>query len=62
VTEESPIAPLVEGTRRATIHLAKAAFEVATAVGALATGLVRTVRPAESAEEGDHGPHHVPVE
>lgn len=60
--DDTPLGPLVEGTRRATIHLAKAAFEVATAVGALVSGITQTVRPPNDDESDDQGPVHVPVE
>jgi hypothetical protein len=58
---ETPIEPLVDATRKATVHFAKAAFEVASGVGALMAGIVRTVRPEAGGDE--RGPsQHVPVE
>lgn len=58
---ETPIEPLVDATRKATVHFAKAAFEIASGVGALVAGIARTVRPeAEVDERG--ASQHVPVE
>jgi hypothetical protein len=58
---ETPIEPLVDATRKATVHFAKAAFEVASGVGALMTGIVRTVRPETQGDERGAS-QHVPVE
>lgn len=54
--------PLVKGTKAATFHFAKAAFEVASGVGALILGLSRTVRPEPDQDDDDAGPQHVTVE
>jgi hypothetical protein len=60
MTQDTPIGPLVEGTKKASIHFAKAAFELATGVGALVGGVVRTIRPDDHPD--DHPPQRVPVE
>ena len=60
----TPIEPLVDATRSAATHFAKAAFEVAAGVGALFVGITQTVRR----ESGDRdsgttdGPQRVTVE
>jgi len=59
---DTPLDPLVKGTKVATIHFAKAAFEVASGVGALLVGVSRTVRPEPAADDEDSGPEHVTVE
>ncbi len=59
--QETPIEPLVEATRKATVHFAKAAFEVASGIGALMAGIVRTVRPESEGDERGAS-QHVPVE
>lgn len=59
---ETPLDPLVKGTKVATFHFAKAAFEVASGVGALIVGISRTVRPEPEPEDDDPGPQHVTVE
>jgi hypothetical protein len=60
MTDETPIGPLVDASKRATIHFAKAAYEVFTGVGALVAGVVNTVRPPDEDDTG--GPQRVPVE
>jgi hypothetical protein len=60
MTDETPIGPLVDASKRATIHFAKAAYEVFTGVGALVAGVVKTVRPPDDDDTG--GPQRVPVE
>jgi len=62
MSNETPIGPLVEGAKKATIHFAKAAFEFATGVGALVSGVVGTVRPDDRDDPEAHRPQHVPVE
>lgn len=57
----NPIDPIVDGARKATIHFAKAAFEVAAGIGAVASGVARTVRPSSDDEETPRT-QHVPVE
>jgi hypothetical protein len=56
-----PLGPLVDGTRNATIHFTKAAFEVVSGVAALVGGVVAVVRPAPDDDDA-HAPQHVPVE
>ncbi len=58
---ETPIEPLVDATRKATVHFAKAAFEVANGIGALMAGIVKTVRP-EAEGDDSAATQHVPVE
>ena len=57
----TPLGPLVDGTRSATIHFSKAAFEVVSGVAAIIGGVVAVVRPAPDDDES-HAPQHVPVE
>ena len=57
---ETPLDPLVDGTRKATIHFAKAAYEVAAGVGALVVGITQTVKPPE--EDDSAKPEHITVE
>jgi hypothetical protein len=59
---DTPIEPFVQGTKLATIHFAKAAFEVASGLGALVVGISRTVSPDSDDEEDESGPQRVPVE
>lgn len=58
---ESPVEPIVDATKKASIHFAKAAYEVFSGVGALASGVVRVVRPDDPSDD-DHAPEHIPVE
>lgn len=58
---ESPIEPIVDATKKASIHFAKAAYEVFTGMGALVNGVVRMVRD-DDPTDGDHAPEHIPVE
>lgn len=58
---DSPIEPIVDATKKASIHFGKAAFEIFAGVGALANGVVRVVR-GDDPPDGDHGPEHIPVE
>ena len=57
---ETPLDPLVDGTKKATIHFAKAAYEVAAGVGALFVGITQTVRPPE--DDATTKPEHITVE
>lgn len=59
---DTPLDPLVKGTKVAAFHFAKAGFEVASGVGALIVGISRTVRPESSPDHEDSGPEHVTVE
>lgn len=56
---ESPIEPVVEATKKASVHFAKAAYEVMSGVGALFTGVVRLVRDEEPPKPPSQ---HIPVE
>lgn len=60
MTDETPIGPLVDASKRASIHFAKAAYEVFSGVGALVAGVMSTVRPRDDDDTG--GPQRVPVE
>ena len=58
---ETPIEPLVDATKKASVHFAKAAFEVASGVGALMSGVVRVVRADEPPDDRPKA-RHIPVE
>ena len=58
---ETPLDPLVDGTKKATIHFAKAAYEVAAGVGALFGGITRIVRPSGDDDDAAK-PEHITVE
>jgi hypothetical protein len=59
---QRPAEPLVAATKRATVHFAKAAFEVASGVGALFTGISQTVRRDSDDDDPEAGPQKVTVE
>jgi hypothetical protein len=59
---DTPLEPLLKGTRTAAFHFAKAGFEVASGLGALIVGITRTVRPEDDPEGDEDGPQHVVVE
>jgi hypothetical protein len=54
--------PLVVAVKRAAVHLGKAGFELAAAVGALSSGVSRKIRPQDSDDESGTGPHRVTVD
>ena len=56
---DSPIEPVVEATKKASVHFAKAAYEVMSGFGALLTGVVRLVRDEEPPTSQSQ---HIPVE
>jgi hypothetical protein len=58
----NPLDPMIDGARKATIHFAKAAFEVASGLGAVARGVARTVRPPDDDGDAARRPQRVPVE
>lgn len=58
---ESPIEPLVDATKKASIHFARAGFEVVRGIGALMSGVVNVVRDDESEAEPPPA-EHIPVE
>lgn len=60
MTDEHPD-PLVSGVKSAAVHLGKAGFEIVAALGAVASGISRKVRPNDP-EDSDRGPEHVPVD
>ncbi len=65
MTEETPnprsTEPLVAATKRATVHFAKAAYEVASGLGALFAGVTQTVR-RDPDDDTKSGPQKVTVE
>lgn len=54
--------PLVAGVKGALVHLGKAGFEVAAAVGSVVTGVTRKVRPHVDDDDTDGGAQRVEVE
>lgn len=58
----TPLDPLVSGTKKATVHFAKAALEVAAGVGALFTGVTRTVSSPSADDEASKGPQKVELD
>jgi hypothetical protein len=54
--------PLVVAMKRAAVHLGKAGFELAAAIGALSTGVSRKIRPPDSGDDSDTGPQRVTVD
>lgn len=58
---DTPLDPMITGTKRAALHFARAAFEVAAGMGALIAGVTKTVRPPQESDD-DPGVEHVPVE
>lgn len=58
---ETPLDPMITGTKRAALHFARAAFEVAAGMGALVAGVTKTIRPPDEQDE-DSPVEHVPVE
>jgi O-acetylhomoserine/O-acetylserine sulfhydrylase-like pyridoxal-dependent enzyme len=61
MTNDKPTDALVDGVKTAVVHFGKAAFEVASGVGALFVGITQTVRPG-SRDDDESGPERVPVE
>jgi len=62
VTDNEPIDELVDGLRRAAIHFSKAAFEVASGLGDLISGVVATVRPPGDEDDGDNDVERIDIE
>ncbi|GMQ93099.1 MAG: hypothetical protein BMS9Abin12_0576 [Acidimicrobiia bacterium] len=63
MTQDRPTDPLVSGIKRAFIHFSKAAFEVASGVGELVTGVTRTVRQSDGTDEPEsNGPQKIDIE
>ncbi len=58
---ESPIEPVVEATKKATVHFAKAAYEMMSGFGVLLSGVVQVVRDGDQADEVPAA-RHIPVE
>lgn len=61
MTDEQPD-PLVSGVKSAAVHLGKAGFEIVAALGAVASGISRKVRPNDGSQGTDRGPERVPVD
>ena len=62
MTEDKTIEPLVAGVKTAVTHFGKAAFEVASGVGALFVGITQTVTSADSDDDSGSPPQKVEVE
>jgi len=62
MSNDKPTDALVDGVRSAVVHFGKAAYEVASGVGALFVGITQTVRPASQGDDDENGPQKVPVE
>ncbi len=58
---ETPLDPVITGTKKAAIHFTRAAFEIAAGMGAFVAGVTKTIRPPEDTDE-ESGVQHVPVE
>lgn len=58
----TPIEPLVDATKTAAGHFAKAAFEVAAGVGALFVGITKTVRSDDASSETPDTREHIEIE
>jgi hydroxyethylthiazole kinase-like sugar kinase family protein len=61
MTDDKITDPLVDAVKIAVVHFGKAAFEVATGVGALLTGITQTVI-SRNDDDDDSGPQTVEVE
>ncbi len=57
---DKSIDPLVDGAKTAAIHFSKAAFEVATGIGALLAGITQIVWPGE--QDGEETASYQTVE
>jgi len=62
MTDDKIIDPLVEGVKIAVVHFGKAAFEVASGIGALFIGITQTVTSKNDDQEDDSGHQTVEVE
>ena len=62
MTDDRSTDALVDGVKTAVVHFGKAAFEVASGVGALFIGIAQTVRPSPRDDDDRRGPQKVPVE
>jgi hypothetical protein len=58
---DTPLDPIITGTKRAAIHFTRAAFEIAAGMGALLVGVTETIRPPDDTDD-ESGVEHVPVE
>jgi len=61
MTEDKMTDPLVDGVKIAVLHFGKAAFEVASGIGALFVGITKTVKPTSN-DDDTSGPQTVEVE
>ncbi|GMQ94866.1 MAG: hypothetical protein BMS9Abin12_2380 [Acidimicrobiia bacterium] len=62
MSDDKPTDALLDGVKAAVVHFGKAAYEVATGVGALLGGISQTVRPTPPGDDDDGGHQKVPVE
>ena len=62
MTEDKTIDPLVDGVKIAVAHFGKAAFEVASGVGALIVGIAQTVTTTDPDDDAGGSPQKVEVE
>ena len=62
MTEDKTIDPLVDGVKTAVAHFGKAAFEVASGVGALFVGIAQTVTTKDPDDDAGGSPQKVEVE
>ena len=62
MTEDKMIDPLVDGVKTAVVHFGKAAFEVASGVGALFVGITQTVSSKDPDDDAGTPPQKVEVE
>jgi len=62
VTDNEPNGELVDGVRRAAIHFSKAAFEVASGLRDLISGVVATVRPPGDEDDGENDVERIDIE
>ena len=58
---ETPLDPVITGTKKAAIHFTRAAFEIFAGMGAFVVGVTKTIRPEDDTDD-DPGVEHVPVE
>ncbi len=62
MSDDKPTDALVDGVKTAVVHFGKAAYEVATGVGALFGGISQTVRPTPPDDDDGSSHQNVPVE
>jgi len=62
MTQDKMIDPLVDGVKIAVVHFGKAAIEVVTGVGAVAVGVVATLKPGSDSDDDASGTETIEVE